>query len=504
VPLKNVTFFGTIWLIITMKEEQLEELEALKAIYMDDFFLLENQKNTKYAIQIIPHFEGNYQNQLTLHFEFIFPEDYPNVPFGLEHINIKFSKPFSPELVRELREYVVRSSDELIGTPMVYNLIEKLKEYLEQINPILNEGAIIALSDESIMTVFEYLSPDDLGWVACVNKNWKRISEDSRLWREFCLAESEKFAHLKLTKGETLDTESLELDWKSVYLNMMHRRISEMMFVSPIMIRRGTGDEWPSHIISWTDFFPAQFKKHYFSLSKGHIMHKNPWTGETALCGHYRLLSKQKGDFLFGKSEWVPYVRSLVTECPYLGEIAGYFLFTPLKNLSASLLTAVMQECRSVVARVHDSQEYIPSVHFQRILIGEVLNRTPQETETIGLLSNPLRVTSVNLYLTDLVNYINRKISFAGSKEEVGSKEKKKKKIPIKQFIEYKDRAGKMYPFKFEHYEYFGSLLSRTWLKVWIYNSISNALQGDFRKKLDVDIDWDVVPPSIDESDIQQ
>lgn len=115
------------------------------------------------------------------------------------------------------------------------------------------------------------------------------------------------------------------------------------------------------------------------------------------------MISKQKGDLLFGKYEWMNYVRRLVSDCPYLGEVVGYFLFSPNEDLfspklrnflapfNSLVIKAVMEECRSVIAQVQSPHDYIPSVLQAKILLGEVLNRNEPELEHVGLLSSTRR-----------------------------------------------------------------------------------------------------------------
>lgn len=44
---------------------------------------------------------------------------------------------------------------------------------------------------------------------------------------------------------------------------------------------------------------------------------------------------------------------------------------------------------------------------------------------------------------------------------------------------------------RFEYWEVFASTLSRLWIKIWHFNSLSNSLQGDFQKKLNIPITYE-------------
>ncbi len=73
----------------------------------------------------------------------------------------------------------MQQSESLVGQPMVFLLIEKLKEHLELFNDCMNEGSFIMLSDELVVKVFNHLSPKELARMAMVNKNFKRLSEEA-------------------------------------------------------------------------------------------------------------------------------------------------------------------------------------------------------------------------------------------------------------------------------------------------------------------------------------
>jgi hypothetical protein len=75
------------------------------------------------------------------------------------------------------------------GQPTIFLLIETLKEYLEKFNYDYIEGFFSLLNDELIIKIFSYLNARELCILSKVNKNFKRLSEDEKLWKEICQKE---------------------------------------------------------------------------------------------------------------------------------------------------------------------------------------------------------------------------------------------------------------------------------------------------------------------------
>lgn len=111
------------------------EMELLSAIYMDDIMIKQFEgKNVSRLITMTLHpatGENTDEQLVCLTVEFQLPSEYPSVvPF------IKFNNPrgLSDEHILSLRKELSKLSEDSCGSPMLYTLIEFIKESLSQTN----------------------------------------------------------------------------------------------------------------------------------------------------------------------------------------------------------------------------------------------------------------------------------------------------------------------------------------------------------------------------------
>lgn len=109
-------------------EEQQAEIEALEAIFMDDFKLLDRAQDTsggaRFSVSIKP--EAAPDVELSMVFEH--PSDYPESPV-IVTANVLSGLP-APKR-KELQSVAVNCAQENIGLPSVFTVCEAIKEWVE-------------------------------------------------------------------------------------------------------------------------------------------------------------------------------------------------------------------------------------------------------------------------------------------------------------------------------------------------------------------------------------
>ena len=114
---------------MSSEEEQAEELEALAAIYMQDF---EQLGPAQAAIQLAPEIEPNH-NHIAIQMTFSFPNAYPHQP---PNINLASTKGLNQQQVQECRAMLedAAKSEQLLGSAMMYTLAEMAQEWMRDRN----------------------------------------------------------------------------------------------------------------------------------------------------------------------------------------------------------------------------------------------------------------------------------------------------------------------------------------------------------------------------------
>jgi len=116
-------------------EEQESEIEAIKCIFMEDFTLLE-EKPYKFELLLKANSESEEKNHLSLKLTFELPEDYPN---NVPSVRLKNLSPdiINNNLVLEFEKLIMKKAEESIGTMMIYEVCEELREQIINMNEII-------------------------------------------------------------------------------------------------------------------------------------------------------------------------------------------------------------------------------------------------------------------------------------------------------------------------------------------------------------------------------
>ncbi|KAL8005788.1 putative RWD domain, ZC3H15/TMA46 family protein [Plasmopara halstedii] len=117
-------------------EEQAMEMEALEAIYMDDFTKLSDKPLT-YQVHVVPNQDGD-SNFVALQLKAKIPEKYPDLEPEIEVIVLKG---LVDRQVKEIKQLLAQQIEENMGTAMMYTLTEAVREYLVENNREGNDGS---------------------------------------------------------------------------------------------------------------------------------------------------------------------------------------------------------------------------------------------------------------------------------------------------------------------------------------------------------------------------
>jgi hypothetical protein len=116
-------------------EEQESEIEAIKCIFMDDLVMLE-EKPYKFEVLLNANNESVSKNHISLKLIFELPEDYPN---SVPSIRLKNLSPdiINNNLILEFEKLIMKKAEESIGTMMIYEICEALRENIINMNEII-------------------------------------------------------------------------------------------------------------------------------------------------------------------------------------------------------------------------------------------------------------------------------------------------------------------------------------------------------------------------------
>ncbi|KAF1791968.1 Ubiquitin-conjugating enzyme/RWD-like [Phytophthora cactorum] len=114
------------------------EVEALEAIYMDDFTKLSDEPLT-YQVHVVPNQDGE-NNFVALLLKAEIPDTYPDVEPKLV-IEVLVKKGLADRQVKEIKELMAQQIEENMGMAMMYTLSEAVREYLVENNREGNDGS---------------------------------------------------------------------------------------------------------------------------------------------------------------------------------------------------------------------------------------------------------------------------------------------------------------------------------------------------------------------------
>lgn len=111
-------------------EEQANELEALEAIYAQDFYVVSADAPRSFELVVVPNADG-VDNHVSLRLLVDFPATYPAVP---ANVRMRSEKGLVERQMQALQSILEQASAASVGEVSIYTIAEALREYLLQHN----------------------------------------------------------------------------------------------------------------------------------------------------------------------------------------------------------------------------------------------------------------------------------------------------------------------------------------------------------------------------------
>eukprot|EP01118_Nematostelium_gracile_P005417 TRINITY_DN1717_c0_g1_i2.p1 TRINITY_DN1717_c0_g1~~TRINITY_DN1717_c0_g1_i2.p1 ORF type:complete len:453 (-),score=88.66 TRINITY_DN1717_c0_g1_i2:181-1461(-) len=400
-----------------------------------------------FAVKVVPSFGGAFKNHLALEFSASFPDEYPQK--AIENIRLEvLTGDLKASSVQYLQKFIENETSNHIGEPMVFALVEKLKDELSGYNENMDRGLFKSLPNDVLLIVMDYLDSADLARMAQVNRNTRKVSEEDRLWKNLYSKE------YRLPEGIE------ENGWKRAYYEKKSYVPYPLRLVFSIVERKDTGDEWGEGDFrhNFRRELDEKFRITLSGRNSGQIYRSG------IRLGYYRFLEQMSVDS--EKFRGNP-------KCPYVGKILGYVILCPSKRIM-ELIANFMEISRGSVANESDSSYWISCVKLETFRLYDFLNKREAATyygeevdtqidtfDRMGVLVNP-RVTKKRVkYLNSLVETVNSiLIPFVKRTEEVQK--------PVEFQV-----GQKLYPFQLKQ-SIFGNSFTAKYgelaVSIWVFN----------------------------------
>ncbi|KAI7870432.1 kinase-like domain-containing protein [Spinellus fusiger] len=136
-------------------EIQENEIEALKAIFMDDYREVVDQSAWKitnntpeFILHLVPHGVEEDEAHVTVDLKVKFSKTYPNKPPDMALIN---SRGLPPSALIQLNASLNNTAKQLLGCEMMYDLTDHLRECLAKYNAPPSEGSKLSFHERMVM-----------------------------------------------------------------------------------------------------------------------------------------------------------------------------------------------------------------------------------------------------------------------------------------------------------------------------------------------------------------
>eukprot|EP00475_Leptophrys_vorax_P018633 TRINITY_DN2551_c0_g1_i10.p1 TRINITY_DN2551_c0_g1~~TRINITY_DN2551_c0_g1_i10.p1 ORF type:complete len:283 (-),score=94.64 TRINITY_DN2551_c0_g1_i10:2187-3035(-) len=111
-------------------DDQVEEMEALEAIYMQDLTVHSSNPHS-FSLWLVPHSDDSQPNHVAVVMGVVFPKDYPDV---LPEITIKAEKDLEVAHEETLQKLAIEEAERNVGTVMVFSIAQAVKDWLAENN----------------------------------------------------------------------------------------------------------------------------------------------------------------------------------------------------------------------------------------------------------------------------------------------------------------------------------------------------------------------------------
>ncbi|KAI9015775.1 kinase-like domain-containing protein [Phycomyces nitens] len=138
-----------------LHEIQENEIEALKAIFMEDYQEVVDQTAWKiksnvpeFILHLVPHGVNENETHVAVDLKIKFLKTYPNKPPEMSLIN---SRGLSPAALHEINESLKRTAKDSIGQEMTFDLADNVRELLTSYNEPPPEGSKLSFHERMVM-----------------------------------------------------------------------------------------------------------------------------------------------------------------------------------------------------------------------------------------------------------------------------------------------------------------------------------------------------------------
>lgn len=121
-------------------EVQAEEIEALEAIYPDEFESISSVEPYSYKVHLVPN-PGQDDNHVAIDLVCNIPPEYPS---EVPDINVEIKKGLGSKHKEELMELINATALENLGMPSIYTIAEVVREWLIDNNVAGQDGSMYA------------------------------------------------------------------------------------------------------------------------------------------------------------------------------------------------------------------------------------------------------------------------------------------------------------------------------------------------------------------------
>jgi hypothetical protein len=126
---------------VRMLEEQADEIEALEAIYPEEFEQVDGATPPQYRIHLVPDPSEDEENHISLYIICDIPADYPSIK---PLLTIEPKKGLSKKRCDEVLEIARAAATENLGMPCVFTIAEAVREWMVDNNNSGQDGSMYA------------------------------------------------------------------------------------------------------------------------------------------------------------------------------------------------------------------------------------------------------------------------------------------------------------------------------------------------------------------------
>ncbi|ORX48853.1 Serine/threonine-protein kinase [Hesseltinella vesiculosa] len=139
-----------------LHEIQLTEIEALQAIFMEDYEIVTNnpwkiaRPNPEFILHLFPHGCEPEDAHVKIDLKFTLPKTYPNTPPEMKQTSYHG---LPPKIIQHLLHTLREAAKEMVGREMVYDLADLARAFLANHNTPPVEGSKLSFHEQMVMRV---------------------------------------------------------------------------------------------------------------------------------------------------------------------------------------------------------------------------------------------------------------------------------------------------------------------------------------------------------------